>query len=133
MSAEQRELKPCPFCGVALVANTNQADLYVKRYGTHYDHPTGLCFLADAEISPAQIEEWNTRPAIDAALPGVQKIVGWKFLNGVVVWKEDRPAGEGWRPVYAAHTAEPPINAAAQEPAKKRVGIPNGLLRGEDE
>jgi hypothetical protein len=76
------ELKPCPFCGVALVANTNRADLYVKRYGTYYSHPRDLCYMSDAEVSPSQVEEWNAR---------------------------------------AAHTAEPPINAAAQPVAEVRI------------
>lgn len=60
------EIKPCPFCGISLTANTNRADLYVRRYGTHYAHPIDNCFLSDAEVSPCQVKEWNRR-AIEAA------------------------------------------------------------------
>lgn len=55
------ELLPCPFCSCKLLPNTNQGDLYVKRYGSHFDHPGGLCFLADAEVSPSEVEAWNRR------------------------------------------------------------------------
>lgn len=59
---EQATLLPCPFCGMELRANTNQADLYVRRYGTHYTHPDNPgCFLDDSEVSPRQVEEWNRR------------------------------------------------------------------------
>lgn len=54
-------LLPCPFCGASLVENNNQDDLYVRRYGPHWDHPMGNCFLEDTEVSPSQIRDWNTR------------------------------------------------------------------------
>lgn len=54
-------LKPCPFCGASLTPNNNQADTSVNRYGTHYDHPPGLCFLAGTEVTPSQVVDWNTR------------------------------------------------------------------------
>lgn len=63
-------LKPCPFCGVHLAPNTNQADLYVRRYGTHYNHPKDqCCWLSDDEVSPANLETWNRRAASPAPGP----------------------------------------------------------------
>lgn len=61
------ELKRCPFCSIELMPNTNKGDLYVKRYGPHWDHPGGLCFLADTEVSPAQVDAWNHRVATQGA------------------------------------------------------------------
>lgn len=55
------ELLRCPFCSCELMPNTNQDDLYVKRYGTHWNHPDGPCFLADMEVSPSQVDAWNRR------------------------------------------------------------------------
>lgn len=55
------KLLPCPFCGVSLVTNANTADFYVKRYGPHYVHPAGDCFLEDTEVSPSRADAWNTR------------------------------------------------------------------------
>lgn len=57
------DLKPCPFCGITLAANNNRRDLYVRRYGTHYQHPVNDCYLSDTEVSPSQIEDWNRRAA----------------------------------------------------------------------
>ena len=54
------KLLPCPFCGESLVANNNPDDLYVRRYGTHWDHPTNDCFLENVEVSPPEIDDWNT-------------------------------------------------------------------------
>lgn len=55
------KLLGCPFCGVSLVANSNPLDFFVARYGTHYSHPTGNCFLEDTEVSPSEVADWNTR------------------------------------------------------------------------
>lgn len=52
---------PCPFCGVSLTPNTNQADMYVHRYGTYYDHPESDCFVGGHEVSPSLIAAWNRR------------------------------------------------------------------------
>ena len=54
-------LKPCPFCGAELVPNTNQRDLYVKRYGTHYMHANNGCLLDGNELTPSEVEGWNKR------------------------------------------------------------------------
>jgi hypothetical protein len=73
------ELKPCPFCGVTLTANNNPADLYVQRYGTHYSHPDGHCYLSGDEVSPSRIEDWNTRAA------GIQNTAGDGGDGGAVL------------------------------------------------
>lgn len=67
------DMKPCPFCGIALTPNTNQEDLYVRRYGTHYGHPWNGCYLSDDEVSPSQIEEWNNRGEIVSATAPAQR------------------------------------------------------------
>lgn len=69
------KLEPCPLCRLALVANSNMSDLYVRRYGTHYEHPENGCLLAGYEVSPSQIDHWNTKSAIsppkaEGAAPG---------------------------------------------------------------
>jgi hypothetical protein len=58
------EVKPCPFCGATLMPNNNQDDLYVRRYGTHYQHPQGDCFMGDWEVSPSGIGDWNRRTGV---------------------------------------------------------------------
>lgn len=66
------DMKPCPFCGTRLRVNDNMEDLYVRRYGVHYMHPTisGVdCPLEDHEVSPGDIESWNRRVAPMIALP----------------------------------------------------------------
>jgi hypothetical protein len=55
------ELNRCPFCSSELMPNTNQDDLYVRRYGTHWVHPDGPCFLDGTEVSPSQVDAWNRR------------------------------------------------------------------------
>lgn len=52
---------PCPFCGVKLTPNNNQADLYVRRYGTHYNHINNGCFLGGDALTPADVPDWNKR------------------------------------------------------------------------
>lgn len=56
-------LLPCPFCGVNLIANNNPADMYVRRYGTHYMHPStpDCCHLDAHEVTPSEVELWNRR------------------------------------------------------------------------
>ena len=98
------DLKPCPFCGVKLVANTNQADFYVARYGTHWDHPPGLCFLADHEVSPSNIEDWNTRAILEEQAPAepVASVVSGALLGhhkDVALLMVPLPIGT---PLYAA-------------------------------
>ncbi|GAC1478398.1 MAG: hypothetical protein NVS1B6_19720 [Steroidobacteraceae bacterium] len=67
----QTEPLPCPFCGERLLPNNNQDDLYVRRYGTHYRHPSGTCYMADIELGPAAAQDWNRRasPAQVEAAP----------------------------------------------------------------
>lgn len=62
-AGEREALLPCPFCGCDLVPNTNQADMMVRRYGTHYDHPQSLCHLSEHEVRPIEVEDWNLRAA----------------------------------------------------------------------
>jgi hypothetical protein len=79
---------PCPFCGVTLEVNDNRRDLYVRRYGTHYQHPINDCYLSDTEVTPSQVAEWNRRPAPAAAVRLTEPMVeaayqvfvaeGWK-------------------------------------------------------
>jgi len=59
-------LLPCPFCGGELVPNTNLADTHVARYGTHHNHPPGTCFMADWEVTPSLVADWNTRAALSS-------------------------------------------------------------------
>jgi len=70
------ELKPCPFCGASLIAHDDQNDMYVRRYGTHYRHPYSLCYLADTEVTPSMIEEWNTR-----STPKHGEAAGWQPIE----------------------------------------------------
>jgi hypothetical protein len=57
---------PCLFCGAELQPNNNLADIYVHRYGTHYDHRSGPdgCILSGLEVSPGEIDDWNRRATI---------------------------------------------------------------------
>lgn len=59
--ADLPDMKPCPFCGIALAVNDNRRDFYVRRYGTHYQHPVTDCYLSDTEVTPSQVGEWNRR------------------------------------------------------------------------
>lgn len=63
---DDAKLLPCPFCAQSLMPNNNQDDLYVRRYGTHYQHPRGDCHLSDHEVSPSEIAAWNRRAALQA-------------------------------------------------------------------
>lgn len=64
------DLKPCPFCGVDLTVYDNPADLYVRRYGTHYQHPRSDCHLSDHEVTPSEVNDWNRRVTHGVGLPG---------------------------------------------------------------
>lgn len=63
------ELKPCPFCGSALVLNDNKADFYVARYGSRHEHPATACILSRLEIVPDEYDEWNARSLVPPVVP----------------------------------------------------------------
>lgn len=69
--ANEQELLPCPFCGIALERHDDQADLYVARYGAHWEHPDNSCFLSGDEVSPSNIDGWNQRASPSLQVEGM--------------------------------------------------------------
>jgi hypothetical protein len=115
------ELKRCPFCSIELMPNTNRGDLYVKRYGPHWDHPDGLCFLADTEVSPSEVDAWNQRvptQGADARPVAIYQV----YWGEIASWTDTTPETFALvdpayrRIVYATRDAAPRVEAIEDQP-----------------
>jgi hypothetical protein len=133
---EPNSLLPCPFCNVALVANNNQADLPVRRYGTHYLHPNNGCLLEGNELTPSEVAAWNRRaPAVPPNwklvpdFPTPEMYEGFRSINctnggdGLDEFTRFRGDFGNWAACYSMMlAASPPPPEAASQPDSVNEG-----------